>query len=188
MQVLLQKVLSSFSRLSPIHQCRGVLAEGIAHLALLRSWKQRVVLALRALVETGGGFGLWVLPDLSESVRFNPEETLLIGGNFALLLQIANRVQEVAIVDRIFLASVDLQQVVPDVTPQTTSVVVLHARRLRNQLEVDCRLLCEHPVLLLGAWSNCAILQWLRIHHHRLRMVVVGWSFYYFMIYISLIV
>ena len=173
MQSLLQKVLSSFSGLSPIEQCRGLLAEGIDHVAL-RSGKQRVVRAMRALIETGGRFGLRILPNLSESVRFNPEETLLIGGNLALLLKIANRVQEVAIIDRVFLASVDVQQVAPDVTPQTTRVVVEHARCLGNQLEVDCSLLCEHPVLLLGAWRNCAILHWLRIHHHRLRMDVVG--------------
>ena len=186
-QSLLQKVLSSFSGLSPILQCRGVLAEGIVHVAL-RSGKQRVVWTLRALVETWGHFRLRILPNLSESVRFNPEETLLVGGDLALLLQIANREQEVAIIHRVFLASVDPQQVVPDVTPQTTHVVVNHARCLRNQLEVDCSLLCEVPVLLLGAWNNCAILLWLRIHHHRLWMNVVGDAFYYFMIYISLIV
>ena len=171
MQSLLQKVLSSFSGLSPIEQCRGLLAEGIDH-AALRSGKQRVVRAMRALVETGGRFGLRILPNLPESVRFNPEETFLIGGNLALLLQVANCVQEVAIIDRVFLASVDVQQVAPDVAPQTTRVVVEHASCLGDQLEVDCCLLCEVPVLLLGAWRNCAILHWLRIHHHRLRIDV----------------
>ena len=85
----------------------------------------------------------------------------------------ANREQEVAIVDCILLAPVYAQQVVPDVAPQTALIVTEHARCFGNQLEVNRDLLNEVPVLLLGALSNRAILQWLRIHHHYLLLHVV---------------
>lgn len=73
-----------------------------------------------------------ILPNFAESVRFYPEKSFLVGGKFSLLQEPANRVQEVSVLDRVFLAPVNSHQVVPNVSPQAALVVVEHASRLRN--------------------------------------------------------
>ena len=85
MQSLLYKVSASFSVLSPVEQCRGFLAKGMVHVAFSGWNKWVMVRALRALIKTGSHFWLWILPNLSESVWFNPEKALLIIVQFALL-------------------------------------------------------------------------------------------------------
>ena len=157
MQVLLQELFATALLSRTSTSC--LLAKCIVQ--ALRSQQERVILrALRALAETWRGW-LRVFPYLPERIGFNPEEPLLVRGQLALLLEEANCVQEVTVVDCVHLTAVDAQQVSPDIAPEAALVVGEHARRFRNQLQVDRGLFLENFMLLLRGRVVCAILQWM---------------------------
>ena len=100
-----------------------------------------------------------LVPDLLEDLRLNAEEAIA-REHFTILDEILDGVEEVAIVHRVLHISVNVQQVLPNVAPQRPLVIVQHARRLRNQLQVDVVLLYHVLVLDLrlrqfGAHLRC---------------------------------
>ena len=112
---------------------------------------------LRAFAPQTGRLRL--VPDLLEDLRLNAEEAIA-RKHFTILDEILDGVEEVAIVHRVLHISVNVQQVLPNVAPQRPLVIVQHARRLRNQLQVDVVLLYHVLVLDLrlrqfGAHLRC---------------------------------
>jgi len=60
---------------------------------------------------------------------------------------VSNRVEEVAVVDGVFVLAVNFEQVSPNVPSQGPLVLALHERRLGNEFEVDCSFVYEDSVL-----------------------------------------
>ena len=74
--------------------------------------------------------------------------------------EVLDGVEEITVVHRVLHIPVNVEQVLPNVTAQRPLVVVQHARRLRNELQVDMVLLEEVLVLDLrlshvGAQLRC---------------------------------
>ena len=90
----------------------------------------------------------WLCPDLAIGVRLYDEQAL-VADELALSEKMANGVQEVSIVNCVVLFTVDFEQIVPNVASEGAAIVGKHARRLRNELQVDGSLGQEHFVLLL---------------------------------------
>jgi len=129
MECLLHEMLAAFALLFPSHQpC--LLAEGIAAACKASSGVSNEWIVVRGRLSTlvtkawSGPRLLWVLPDFTEGVRFDPEEAPLISHQLALLLQPANGEQEVSVVDCVLLLTVVVEQVVPDVTAQATLIIL----------------------------------------------------------------
>ena len=79
--------------------------------------------------------------------------------------------KEVPVIHCVVFFAIDFEQIGPDIPPERALILVQHARRLRNQLEIDCYLFLEVLFFFSGGLRHGRIKQVGGVRYHKEKQI-----------------